>query len=128
MQLHHHSGAEGRVVLGAADALGQLPAGQGAGGELAVVVRHKHWVKAGGGRPTPVALARRLDRPLPDRFGVTGWHAKPVAGEGFAQRRPGGAQLGCGGVDAAQPLGQGEAPLGFAPIGQERLGCQPTPF
>jgi hypothetical protein len=45
-----------------------------------------------------------------------------VAGEGFAQRRPGGAELGRGGVDAAELLGQLEGPLRFGPVGEEAAG------
>jgi hypothetical protein len=40
-----------------------------------------------------------------------------MTGEGFAQRRPGDAQLGGGGVDAAELLGQLEGPLGFGAVG-----------
>jgi hypothetical protein len=39
-----------------------------------------------------------------------------VAGEGFAQRRPGGVQLGGGGVDAAESLGQREGALSLGPV------------
>jgi hypothetical protein len=45
-----------------------------------------------------------------------------VADEGFAQRRPGGAQLGRSRVDAAQPLGQGKGALRLGPVGQELAG------
>jgi predicted DNA-binding protein (MmcQ/YjbR family) len=45
-----------------------------------------------------------------------------VAGERFAQRRPGRAQLGRGGIHAAEPLGQGEGTLGLGPVGQESAG------
>jgi hypothetical protein len=45
-----------------------------------------------------------------------------VAGEGFAQRRPGGAQLGGGGVDAAELLGQRVGPLSFGAVGEEAAG------
>jgi hypothetical protein len=39
-----------------------------------------------------------------------------VAGEGLAQRRPSGAELGRGGVDAAQLLGELKGTLGFGPV------------
>jgi hypothetical protein len=45
-----------------------------------------------------------------------------VAGEGLAQRRPGGAQLGRGGVDATELLGEVEGALGFGPVGEESAG------
>jgi hypothetical protein len=44
-------------------------------------------------------------------FRVAGGHAEAVAGEGFAQRRPGGSGLGGGGVDAAELLGALEGAL-----------------
>jgi hypothetical protein len=50
-----------------------------------------------------------------------------VAGEGFAQRRPGGAQLGGGGVDAAQPLGEREGALGLAAVCEEAAGLPAYP-
>ena len=59
---------------------------------------------------------------LADGLPVAGWHAEAVAGEGFAQRRPGGAQLGRGGVDASQPLGQREGAFGLGPVGKEAAG------
>jgi hypothetical protein len=59
---------------------------------------------------------------LADGLGVAGGHAEPVAGEGLAQRRPGGAQLVGGGVDAAEPLGELEGAFGFGPVGQEAAG------
>jgi hypothetical protein len=68
------------------------------------------------------ALTGGLDGALAHGPGVAGRHPKAVAGEGFAQRRPGGAQLLRGGVDAAQPLGQGEGALGLAAVGQEPGG------
>ncbi len=70
----------------------------------AVVEGHKHRVD-GRHRRLRVALAGGVDRALADRLGVASGHAEPVAGEGLAQRRPGGAQLLGGGVDAAQSLG-----------------------
>jgi hypothetical protein len=121
VQLHHHPGAQHRVVLGASHPLGQLPTRPGPDGELVVVERHKHRVQARGGRP-PAALVGGLDGALADGFGVALGHAEAVAGEGFAQGRPGGAQLGGGGVDAAEPLGQGEGALGLGAAGQEAAG------
>jgi hypothetical protein len=54
--------------------------------------------------------------------GVAGRHAQAVAGEALAQRRPGGVQLGRGGVDAAQLLGELEGAFGLGPVGQEAAG------
>jgi hypothetical protein len=45
-----------------------------------------------------------------------------VAGEGFAQRRPGGPELGCGGVDAAELLGELEGAFGLGAVGKEAAG------
>jgi hypothetical protein len=45
-----------------------------------------------------------------------------VAGEGFAQRRPGDAQLGGGGVHAAQLLGELEGAFGLGAVGKEAAG------
>jgi hypothetical protein len=50
-----------------------------------------------------------------------------VAGEGFAQRRPGGAEFGRGGVDAAQLFGEVEGALGLGTIGQEAAGLPAHP-
>jgi hypothetical protein len=83
VQLHHHPGAEGCVVLGAAHPLGQLPTRPRPDWELTMVERHKPRVKARGRRP-PAALAGRLGRALPDGLGVAGRHAQPVPLEGFA--------------------------------------------
>jgi hypothetical protein len=57
-------------------------------------------------RPCRIALVR-----------VARWHAEAVAGEGLAQRWPGGPQLLRGGVDAAQLLGELKGTLGFGPVG-----------
>jgi hypothetical protein len=45
-----------------------------------------------------------------------------VAGECLAQRRPSGAQLGRGGIDAAEPFGELEGAFGLGPVGQEAAG------
>jgi hypothetical protein len=73
------------------------------------------------------ALVGGGDGPLPDRLGVARGHAQAVAGEGLAQRRPGGAQLGRGGIHAAQSLGQGEGPLGLGAVGEEPAGLSAHP-
>jgi hypothetical protein len=62
------------------------------------------------------------DGPLADGFGVVGRHAEPVAGEGLAQRRPAGAELGGGGVDAAELFGELEGAFGLGAVGQEAAG------
>jgi hypothetical protein len=45
-----------------------------------------------------------------------------VAGEGLAQRRPSGAQLVRGGVDAAELFGEGEGAFGLGVVSQEAAG------
>jgi hypothetical protein len=59
---------------------------------------------------------------LPDGLGVVGRHAQPVPLEGLAQRRPGGAQLGGGGVHRAESLGEQEGALGLGAVGEEAAG------
>ena len=73
----------------------------------------------------PGALAGGGDGPLADGFGVGGGHAEAVASEGFAQRRPGGAELGGGGVDAAELFGELEGAFGLGAVGEKALGCPP---
>jgi hypothetical protein len=69
------------------------------GREGAGVAGHNHRVQAGvAGRPLRRAAAIVRWRTA---LWVAGGHAKAVAGQGFGQRRPSGAQLGRGGVDAA---------------------------
>jgi Transposase domain (DUF772) len=85
-------------------------------------------VPAGNSAPDHVTIARfrvRHEQALAGllvAFGVAGGHAEPVAAERLAQRRPGGPQLGRGGVDAAEPLGKLEGAFGFAAVGQEAAG------
>jgi hypothetical protein len=67
-------------------------------------------------------LAGGGDGALADGFGVGGGHAQAVAGEGLAQRRPGGAQLAGGGVDAAELLSEGEGAFGFGAVRKEAAG------
>jgi hypothetical protein len=83
-----------------------------------VVERHEHRVQARGSR-LPAAAAGGIDRALADCLGVAGGHAEAVAGEGLAQRRPGGAQLHRRGVGTAQPLGQREGAFGLGAVGEE---------
>jgi len=45
-----------------------------------------------------------------------------VAGEGFAQRRPGGVQLGCGGIDAAELFRELQGAFGFGAVGEDPAG------
>jgi hypothetical protein len=113
VQLHHHPSAQGRVVLGTPHPLGQLPTRPGPDRELTVVERHKYRVQLTRGR-LPTALAGRVDGALAHGLEVADRHAEAMALEGFGQRWPGGAELGRGGVDAAQPLGQRVGPFGFA--------------
>jgi hypothetical protein len=77
-----------------------------------------------GHRRTPTARRPHRSRPRP---GWRSWHAEAVPLEGFAQRRPGCAQLGGGGVDAAQLLGQRVGPLSFGPVGEEAAGLPAHP-
>jgi hypothetical protein len=62
------------------------------------------------------------DGALADGFGVAGRHAQPVAGEGFAQRRPGAAKLLGGGVDAAKLFGKLEGAFGLGAVCEEPAG------
>jgi hypothetical protein len=52
---------------------------------------------------------------------------RPWRVKALRRRRPGGAQLGRGGVDAAQPLGQGEGALGLGAVDQEAAGLPAHP-
>jgi hypothetical protein len=126
VQLDHDLGAEGRIVLGTTHPLSQLPASAGTEGELALVKGHKHRVQARGDR-SAAALTGGLDSALPDGLRVARRHAKAVAGEGFAQRRPGRPQLLSGGVDAAQPLRKLEGALGLGTVGEEAAGLPAQP-
>jgi hypothetical protein len=126
VQLHHHPGTQYRVVLGPTNPLGQLPIRPRPDGQLAVVERHKHRVKARRDRPA-AALTGGLDGALADRLGIAGRHPKAVPVEGFAQRRPGSPKLLSGGVDAAQPLSQPEGPLGLGAIREEAAGLPAHP-
>jgi hypothetical protein len=73
------------------------------------------------------ALASGGERPLAGHLRVARRHAKAMPLEGFPQRRPGGAELGCGGVDAAELLGELEGAFGFAAVGQEAAGLPAQP-
>ena len=121
VQLDDHVGAQDGVLLLAADPLVQLGLRPGPGREGARVEGHKHWVKARRRRLT-AALAGGGDAPLADGVGVAGRHPEPVAGEGFAQRRPAGAQFLGGGVDTAELLGQRVRAFGLGAVCQEAAG------
>ena len=90
------------------------------------VERRKHGVKGRGGRLAG-ALAGGGDGPLADGLRVVGGHAEPVATEGFVQRRPGGAKLLRGGVDAAELFGEGEGAFCFGAVGEEAAGLPAHP-
>src|SRR5215218_5434225 len=75
----------------------------------------------------PAVLAGGGDDPLTDGFRVASRHAEAVAGEGLAQRRPGGAELLGGGVDAAELLGELKGAFGFGPVGEEAAGLAAQP-
>jgi hypothetical protein len=121
VQLDDHVGTQGGVLLLAADPLVQLGRWPLSGWEGARVEGHEHRVQGRRGR-LAAALAGGGNGALADGFGVAGRHPEAVAGEGLAQRRPGGPQLLCGGVDAAELLGPGEGTLGFGPVGEEAAG------
>jgi hypothetical protein len=121
IELHHSAVTERLDLLGPTQPHPLLRLGATPGGELARVERHEHRVKRRRSRRAG-AFAGGGDGALADGFGVAGRHAEAVAGEGLAQRRPSGAQLLGGGVDAAQPLGQGEGAFGFAAVGEEAAG------
>jgi hypothetical protein len=121
VQLNYHIGAQDGVLLLAADPLVQLGRGALSGGEGARVEGREHRVQSWGGRLTR-ATTGRGDGALADRLRIAGGHAQAVAGEGLAQRRPGGAELAGGGVDAAELFGQGEGAFGFGTVGQEAAG------
>jgi hypothetical protein len=74
------------------------------------------------GRRLAAALAGGGDGPLADGVGVAGGHTQAVAGEGLAQRRPGGPEFGRGGIHATQPLGELEGAFGLGSVGQEAAG------
>jgi hypothetical protein len=118
VQLHHHPRTEGRVVLGPPDPLGRLLTRPGPDREFAVVERHKHRVQARGCRPA-AALASRLNHQLPDGLRVRSGHPKAVAGEGFAQRRPGGPKPGRGRVHRTESFGELEGAFGLSAVGKE---------
>jgi hypothetical protein len=82
---------------------------------------HEHRIERRRGRRA-APLAGGGDGALADRLGVAGRHAEAVPGKRLVERRPGGPQLGRGGVDAAQPLGQGEGALGLGTVDQEAAG------
>jgi hypothetical protein len=126
VQRYHHPGTQGRVVLGAAHPLGQLPTRPRPHWELAVVERHKQRIQARGSL-LPTALAGRLGGALADGLGVARRHAQPMSLEGFAQRRPSGAQLGRCRVHRAEAFGELEGALGFGAIREEpaRLPAHP---
>jgi hypothetical protein len=71
IQLDHHVGTQGGVLLLAADPLMQLGRSPFPGWEGARVERHKHRVQRRGGR-SAAALAGGGDGALPDRVGVAG--------------------------------------------------------
>jgi hypothetical protein len=121
VQLDDDVGAQGGVLLVAADPLVQLRRRPRPGRERLRVEGGKYRVQGRGGR-LAAALVGCGDGPLPHGFRVAGGHAQAVAGEGFAQRRPGGAKLGRGSVDAAKLLGQGEGTFGLTTVDQEPAG------
>jgi hypothetical protein len=116
--VHHHPGAEDRVVLGAADPLGQLPTRPRPD-------RSSPWLSA----TNTGSRSGVTGRPLRWRtaLGVARRHPKAVAGERLPQRRPGSPKLLRCGVDAAQPFGQGEGAFGLVAVGQEPAGLPAHP-
>src|SRR5215211_5438980 len=126
VQLDHHVGAQGGVLLVAADPLVKLRRRPRPRRESVRVEGGKHRVQRRGDR-LAAALAGCGDGPLADGFRVAGRHAEAVAGEGLAQRRPGSAELLCGGVDAAELLGELKGAFGFGPVGEEAAGLAAQP-
>jgi hypothetical protein len=121
IELHHGAVAKRLDLLGSAqpDPLLCLEAAAGEG--LARVEGHEYRVQRRCRRRSG-ALAGGGDGALADGFGVTGRHAQAMAGEGFAQRRPGRPQLLGGGIHAAEPLGKPVGAFGLGPVGQESAG------
>ena len=88
---------------------------------------HEYRVQRRGDR-LPGALAGGGDGALADGLGVAGWRAQAVAGEGFAQRRPGGTEFSGGGVDATELFGELEGAFGSGPVGEEPAGLPAQPL
>jgi hypothetical protein len=125
VQLDHDLGAEGRVVLGPPHPLGQLAAGPGAGGDLAVVERHKHRVKARRGWLS-AAAAGGVDRALADGLGFRAGMPSPRRAK--ALRSDG--QVVPSSASAALTLpshsASWKARSASARSARKRLGCQPS--
>jgi hypothetical protein len=121
VQLDHHVGSQGGVLLLPTDPRIQLGLRPGPGRKGIGVEGDKHRIQRRGDR-LAAALAGGSDGPLADGFRVAGGHAQAVAVEGFAQRRPSGAQLLSSGIDAAELLGQLEGAFGLGAVGQEPAG------
>jgi hypothetical protein len=90
VQLDDHVGAQGGVLLVAADPLVKLGRRPRPRWERMWVEGNEYRVQ-GRGDGLATALAGSGGSPLADGFGVGGGHAEAVATEGFAQRWPGGA-------------------------------------
>jgi hypothetical protein len=121
VQLDDDVGAQGGVLLAAADPLLKLRRRPRPRRERIRVEGGKHRVQRRGDRLAG-ALAGGGDGALADGFGVADGHAQAVAGEGFAQRWPGGLQLLRGDVDAAELLSQREGAFGFGAVRKEAAG------
>jgi hypothetical protein len=115
VQLDDHVGAQDGVLLVAANPLVQLGRRPLSGRKEIGVEGRKHPVQRRGDR-LAAALASGSDGALADGLRIAGGHAEAVASEGFAQRRPSGAQLLGGGVDAAEPLRELEGAFGLGPV------------
>ena len=115
VELDHGAVAERFDLLAAAQPHPMLAMGATRSRELTLVEGHEHRVE---GRRGGLAgtLGGRGDGALADGLGVAGGHAQPMAGERLTQRRPGDPELGRGGVDAAEFLGQREGAFGFGPV------------
>jgi hypothetical protein len=104
VQLDDDLGAQGGVLLVAADPLVKLCRCPRPRRECIGVEGDKHRVQRWDDRLAAV-LAGGGDGPLADGLRGWGWACPAVAGEGFTERRPGGAQLGGGRVYRAEVFG-----------------------
>jgi hypothetical protein len=122
VEFHHGTVAARLDLLGPAQPHPLLGVRATPSRELTRVEGHEHPVKRRRDRmaATPAGGSNGA---LADPSGLLACgHAQPVAGEGFAQRRPGDPELLSGGIHATEPLGQGEGAFGLGAVGEEGAG------